>query len=164
MYREADGIYSWFFWSEEHEVKIPSLSAGPHSKLHFFSISISHCCHLKHILLFPMLLYISFSLGFIFIYIFHPLIIYSIIAPISLHLVNICLVNSSSVSREHYANTSKVCYLNKRQALKSSYDFHSNSPVVVPPLCFHHTWCLKTSSTTFLFSHNLSVLLLFLFL
>lgn len=51
--RGADCILQRRFWSEKHEVKIPSLRADPLSNLCFFSISISHRCHLNHILLSP---------------------------------------------------------------------------------------------------------------
>lgn len=53
--RGADSILQLVFWSDKHEVKIPSPPAGLHSNLHFLSISISHCCHLKNSLLFPVL-------------------------------------------------------------------------------------------------------------
>ncbi len=62
--RGADCILQPAFWSDKHEVKIPSLPADPLSNLYFFSISISHCCHLKHIQLFPVPLYIFYLSAF----------------------------------------------------------------------------------------------------
>ena len=59
--RGADCIlYRRSFEVISMKAKTPSLPAGPH---YFFFISISHCCHLKHILLSPILLSLSLSLA-----------------------------------------------------------------------------------------------------
>lgn len=178
MCRGADCILWPAFWSDRHEVKIPPLPADPHSNLYFFSIYISHCCHLRHIRLFPFVFYIvclciSSSSTF-----YHQ---HSIYSNLSSHLCSNLTLPCQYLSGQLFlciqtALTNIVhkeqCFhmkwgrnqLSKREQMVILSWWHllalaETLHCLFHPSLFQHTWGITTSSETFYWSLECAELL-----
>lgn len=137
------------FWSDKHEVKIPSLQAAPHSNLHF------------HLPLLPSETYSIFPhpplhyLSLCFIFIFHR---FYLLKPPSNHCYNLTL------PCQYFSGQLSVCarfhmkwdwnQLSKREQMVILSWWHLLAFTaflhhLFHPLLFHDTRGLTTSSTTF---------------